>query len=180
MCLLCLYTCGMFPLCYYLNRWCIKMGCRKPPLIEFSKGKMAITNQGRMLVWKTEFEQEIIKDGAGGGGLCGCLCKMCMGGDTCDPPAKYDSSTYNRQYLVKDIVQVVYDTARTSGFCCPKALQCCCCVERYYGAIRVHWIHFDYSAPENPLGVKTQSLKWYSSYVKAVRRERHTTRRIFV
>ena len=153
----CIASFGIIPFCYYLNRWCIKQGCIKPPFIEFSKGKMAITNQGRMLVWKTEFVQELAK--GTGGGLCGCVCKMILGGDYCDPPANYDSFTTNREYLVKDIVQVVMNTMRTSGYCCPRALQCMCCGEKYYGAIRVHWIHYDYSIPENPLGVITAPTK---------------------
>ena len=54
----------------------------------------------------------------------------------------------------------MYDTSRQSGFCVPKCLQMCCCTERYDGRLRVYFGHFDFSIPDNFMGIWAVSTKW--------------------
>ena len=54
----CIITCGLFACCYYLQRWCVAKGCCAPQLIVMARGKMALTNYNRLLVWKTGVVQQ--------------------------------------------------------------------------------------------------------------------------
>ena len=50
-------TFGLFLVYYYCNLWFISKGCCLPTNLEFSRGRLMVTNKDRIIVWKADFNQ---------------------------------------------------------------------------------------------------------------------------
>lgn len=98
--LLMVCTCGMYGFVLLhraLLRWCYKTKCLTPKVVEFQRGKVAVTDKGRLICWSTDFKQ--IKEKSQN--FCGefltkCLCS-CFG-TLCDPAVLYSGQIETRVY----------------------------------------------------------------------------------
>jgi hypothetical protein len=108
-------TCGfyIFVLAYRaVARWCYRHNCCKPNIVEFERGKLAVTNLGRVICWSTKTYQLKIK------GCCFC-CGLC--GDTCAAPVQFSVHLETRIYDANKLRQItMYHKS--------KALLIWCCI----------------------------------------------------
>jgi hypothetical protein len=51
---------GLFLVYYYCNLWFISRGCCLPTNLEFSRGRLMVTNKDRIIIWKADFSQVVI------------------------------------------------------------------------------------------------------------------------
>jgi hypothetical protein len=118
-------------------RWFYKKKCCTPGVVEFQRGKVAVTDKGRLICWSTDFNQLKSKRSA----LQGCIIKLlcCCFGRLCDPPVVYSGNIETRIYNVTDIRQISqsYNSSSAVGFLC-----WCCCIE-YSCSISVSFQEFE-------------------------------------
>ena len=124
--LLLIFTLGLygFVLLYRsIARWCYKMKCCTPAVVDFQRGKLAITTRGRLICWSLDFEQ--VKEQRGCCiGLCYKCCCCCCG-ELCNPAVTYGGQIATRIYNSKDIRQITqsYESSSVNPCCW------CCCIE---------------------------------------------------
>lgn len=122
--LLCICTFGLFALYYE----CLKFSyrncrtCCKPTMISMTRGCMAITNIGRVLVWEAAVDQQ----------STGCCC--CRS-------STYDMNTVTRQYMLKDVSEVSFECRKKAGFLCQVGF----CSEKYTARVRLTMGKFDFA-----------------------------------
>jgi hypothetical protein len=107
-----------------IERWCYKNKCCTPAVVQFQRGKVAVTDKGRLICWATDFTQLKVKRSC----IEGCFIKACCFccGQLCDPAVIYQGLIETRVYNSNALRQISqsYDSASAIGFLC-----WCCCIE---------------------------------------------------
>lgn len=154
-------TCGLFVLYFYCTLYFQSKGCCLPTAIGFERGRLVVTSHGRILTWKTNFEQQTTKR-KGMCLLCG-LDLLCMR-LICGPePVTYAGLTETGQYLLADVAEIMYVTARNPSFCCGMGQ----CAESYQGTLRIFFNKFD-AQNMAPTTLKTSSVYAFEAFVNSV------------
>jgi len=110
--LLLIITCGLygFVLLYRsIERWCYKKKCCTPKLSHMSRGKLGITNKGRIICWNEEAKQIIDTDAEKKRNcllsLIICFLKCCFP-DAFRPPTIYDFKIKSKIYSAYNVKQI--------------------------------------------------------------------------
>ena len=128
-----LYSCltlGIFYVWWMCYTWCLRKGWCTLPNISMTRGMMAVTSTGRVLVWKTQFNQAR----TGKNPIC---CKICCG-EKCNDPIDWTSATLTRTYQLKNIHDIALKLHVQRGILCG----ICCCTELYESSVRVRFGEF--------------------------------------
>lgn len=151
---LCIITCGLYALilCYrVIRRACYRMRCCTPKTLSFIRGKMMVTNYGRLICWAEKGKQRKLDGWCCFNWLC-CLCRMICS-KTCAP-----STTY--QVQITTVVQTVSSIREISQFYESKA-NCLCCCSDFYGGLKVSFNEFDHHGKTLDSYVQTVATDQY-------------------
>ena len=156
--LLLIFTFGLYGLVLLYRvilRFCYRIKCCTPAVVDFQRGKMAVTTNGRLICWSLDFEQ--VKESRGC--CCGTICRLlkCCFGQLCDPVVTYDGSIQTRIYNSQDIRQITqsYESSSVNPCCW------CCCIE-YECNIFISFKEFSHNDPQ------TGVLSTNANYLGAV------------
>lgn len=166
---LCIVTCGFYVfvlLKRHIMRALYRMRCCDPAVVEFKKGKMAITSLGRIMCWDERVKQ--VQQKAGGmekficcitlgiSRLVGFFSRLCCG-DLCSNPVKYTVSSTLRIYSASSVREI-------TQFYKSKAAAIWCCFD-FDAGIEISINRFNYN---NPHGYGLFSASRHSSFISGI------------
>jgi len=131
----CIFTLGCYYPYYHCSIWCINRGWCTPSKIEMERGRLAVTSQNRLLVWKTKFVQIAQKRTSILCGLDLALMNLCCGKE----PVTSESYTTTAAYLLTNVAELVMDTSKVPSYLCGLS----CCGEKFQGSLKVYFKKFD-------------------------------------
>ena len=137
--LMIILTCGCYGcilLGYFSKRG--KQKLKNMSMIRYTRGKMAITNKGRLICWSENVLQ--MKTG------CGCAC--C--GELCRAPVQYDITSNTQIYLTKNVRQISQIYNSRNLFCC----------RDFVAGIEITFGEFNFDADQSGV-IRSQSLNHF-------------------
>lgn len=152
--LYCVLTGGLYLLVLAyraLQRCCYRMKCCTPKFVEFVRGKMAVTNLGRMICWAQEGEQ-VKQDRSCLFDLCCCFCKMCCA-DTCAPPTTFELKIVTKIHTINNIAEISHFYGTTS--------KCFCICNDFTAGVKISFNEFDHHRKRIDSYVYTQPYGAY-------------------
>lgn len=158
--LYCIMTMGFYLLVLafrVLQRMCYRAKCCTPRTIEFARGKMAVTNLGRMICWTEEGDQFKEDRPCWFNCLC-CICKwVCR--DTCAPPTTYSLEINTAIRTIDSIREISHFYATNS--------KCICICNDFRSGVKISFNKYDYSGKVCGSHVNTQEIKTFYSHFQS-------------
>jgi len=145
-----------------IQRWCYRNHFCTPSLVQFQRGKVAVTDKGRLICWNTDFTQVKVDRGCCTGMFLK-ICCFCFG-RLCDPAVLYNGKISTRIYNSNRLRQISqnYASASAFGFLC-----WCCCIE-YSCSIELAFDEFGHSGVQLGCVATTPSQGYFGVIANAV------------
>jgi len=128
-------TCGLYAfvlLVRSIERWCYKNKCCTPPLVQFVRGKLAVTSLGRIICWKEEATQIVPpQDNNCIYNCIVCLLKMCFP-EAFRPPTRYNFEIDTKVYSAKNVRQITQNY-KSAANCLCYCIEYDCSVQLTFG-----------------------------------------------
>lgn len=145
-----------------IQRWCYKNNFCTPKVVNFQRGKVAVTTKGRLVCWSVDFNQHKVERGC----LKGLLLKACCFcfGRSCDPAVLYHGKIETRIYNSNSLRQVSqnYNSASALGFLC-----WCCCIE-YTCSVELAFDEFDHAGLQVGCVATSPNLSYFNALAQGV------------
>jgi hypothetical protein len=144
-----------------IQDWCYKMKWCTPAVYVASRGKLAITNKGRVITWQQRVVQVKVKEATGC--LC-CICNFvikCMFKDICAAPITFEVESMSKIFNAAHIRQVSqFYTQETA---------CCCCCKSYSSGVELSFGNFNHRSQvlDTPMYLTTEPQSAFSAFIKA-------------
>lgn len=150
--LLCISTLGLFYIYWLCQQWCYRRGCCVPKIISMTRGCMAVTSHGRILMWQSEVEQLRTKQSKCMKRLA-CLFRCCCK-EWCAAPVQYTTTTKAGAYRASQVRDIQGALHSQPGICFNQ----CCCSEAYLSHVQMN---FDCYANNEEIGsVVETGTRW--------------------
>ena len=140
-----------------LQRMCYRAKFCMPKTLQFVRGKMAVTNYGRMICWTEEGDQYKQTRPFWFDCLC-CICKL-MFRDTCAPPTTYGLE-------INTAIRTV-DSIREISHFFSTASECICVCNDFRAGVKISFNKYDHGGKVFSSHVNTQDIRSFYSFFQS-------------